>query len=551
MKRTNSVTDALNTNKVLVDVGDGIVIPLPTDGVFGGAQGAPGVGVPEGGTSGQVVQRTAAGTIWATPSKELVGLEQVDNTADKDKPLSEAQWQALTSKADLVDGKVPAGQLDLAALVPSNGARPVGKGELVINVKDYGAVGDGVTDDTVAIQAAADAAYAKSQDCELYVPPSIYRISSTVVIRTGLAASQAEFRYYGTGIAVQLGTTFVGAVSLTRKTIRLPRVLQYTNGYNPKSHDGTSVGVLAVNLISCDLYVPFIQHFEDGLVMHGQGAGFGYNTIYLQSIWGNHRGVVFSRDATGWSNQNLILGGRISPASWYSNDAAGCYISINGNQNTFVGVSIEGAGEYLHRIKFLAARYNTFISPRFEATAWEGKPGVLWGTGSYYNRIEGGYNGVNVAETFESGTGGNTLRHAEGATEFRSNQAGALSIPPTVSTAINTWQGVNGFRYAYDPTTGVFTPRQGRWQINATVGLSFTTAGGYADVKIVRSDGAVLAVQRFVPVLNVLTTAQISVRENFTEGQGFRIEVSHTSSGAAALSSTSHYCKLQAEYLGY
>lgn len=111
MKRTNSVTDALNTNKVLVDVGDGIVIPLPTDGVFGGAQGKPGVGVPDGGTSGQVVQRTASGTIWATPSKDLVGLTKVDNTADLEKPLSEPQALALTNKADLISGKVPASQL--------------------------------------------------------------------------------------------------------------------------------------------------------------------------------------------------------------------------------------------------------------------------------------------------------------------------------------------------------------------------------------------------------------------------------------------------------
>lgn len=117
MKRTNSVTDALNTNKALVDVGDGIVIPLPVDGVFGGAQGAPGVGVPDGGTSGQVVQRTASGTMWATPSKELVGLERVDNTPDAEKPLSTPQALALTNKADLISGKIPASQIPDAVLI--------------------------------------------------------------------------------------------------------------------------------------------------------------------------------------------------------------------------------------------------------------------------------------------------------------------------------------------------------------------------------------------------------------------------------------------------
>lgn len=40
----------------------------------------------------------------------------------------------------------------LAAIIPNNGARAVGQGELVINAADYGAAGDGVIDDTAAIQ---------------------------------------------------------------------------------------------------------------------------------------------------------------------------------------------------------------------------------------------------------------------------------------------------------------------------------------------------------------------------------------------------------------
>lgn len=48
---------------------------------------------------------------WQTLNKAAVGLENVDNTSDADKPVPESVIIALESKADLVGGKVPASQL--------------------------------------------------------------------------------------------------------------------------------------------------------------------------------------------------------------------------------------------------------------------------------------------------------------------------------------------------------------------------------------------------------------------------------------------------------
>lgn len=82
----------------------------------------------------------------------------------------------------------------------------------VVNVKQYGAVGDGVTDDTAAIQAALDA----SEGRTLYFPKGKYKVTSTLFITArsmhlvGDFANRntengTEISYTGTGPCLQIG----------------------------------------------------------------------------------------------------------------------------------------------------------------------------------------------------------------------------------------------------------------------------------------------------------------------------------------------------------
>lgn len=75
-----------------------------------GAVGETGPGVPAGGTALQLLRKNTGNTTteWTTPTKALVGLGNVDNTSDANKPVSTAQAEALGLKADLAPVAVSA-----------------------------------------------------------------------------------------------------------------------------------------------------------------------------------------------------------------------------------------------------------------------------------------------------------------------------------------------------------------------------------------------------------------------------------------------------------
>ncbi len=68
-----------------------------------GEQGDPGQGVPLGGTTGQALTKDTNAdyaTEWTTIDKTFVGLGNVDNTSDANKPVSSATQTALNGKAN-------------------------------------------------------------------------------------------------------------------------------------------------------------------------------------------------------------------------------------------------------------------------------------------------------------------------------------------------------------------------------------------------------------------------------------------------------------------
>lgn len=103
----------------------------------------------------------------------------------------------------------------LDAVTPGNGKRAIGKDELVFNIKDFGAVGDGVTDDSAAFAAAHAAARAaivtditgasanKRGRMRIYLPAGRYRITQDQALMAATTGQRTHgLVYEGAGRSV-------------------------------------------------------------------------------------------------------------------------------------------------------------------------------------------------------------------------------------------------------------------------------------------------------------------------------------------------------------
>lgn len=118
-----------------------------------------------------------------------------------------------------------------AGTVTING--PQSSGEGVFNVKTFGAVGDGVTDDTAAIQRAIDAAY--PDDAEVLVPDGSYRISGNPWLNRIGTNTKGSVRMVGGQItttkqlSIPRETLFSGNGRLASRVIAAPEFIASVN----------------------------------------------------------------------------------------------------------------------------------------------------------------------------------------------------------------------------------------------------------------------------------------------------------------------------------
>jgi len=256
---------------------------------------------------------------------------------------------------------------------------------LVISVEDYGAVGDGVTDDTAAIRNALTAANALARvgltgtifhpGATVLFPRGTYALTSLaapldILCNVQGANAQLLIQDAYSGIAVRVGHTTSGSL-FQNAVIDLPDVTKS----NSASIVTNSVGTRVMNLSNSKLTFGRTAYFETGIHFTGLGQGTAYNQINIGWVSYSKVSIKLLPDTGGWVNQNTFVGGGIqqSPGAfggglhrsgWRHLVLDGASINpVNGN--TFVGTSFEGdVSEYTFHIT--NAYDNVWVGTRHE-----------------------------------------------------------------------------------------------------------------------------------------------------------------------------------------
>lgn len=213
-----------------------------------------------------------------------------------------------------------------------------------INVKDYGAIGDGLSDDTAAVQSALTAALGKT----LYFPVGTY------VITTGLTGSASSTRICGDGKGSSVlkydgsGTALTWGLGGS-----IPNMQFVLEGIRI---DGSSAGVCGLKLTG----------FQDFTLIDCDVIGFatGYG-VWLDNC---NSGVSFNTDirqnAVGWrvgnaANLNTFIGGQCTGNGY------GIHVYSNCECNTWIATNISSCSQ-LYAVYLQAGQLNTLDHCYFE-----------------------------------------------------------------------------------------------------------------------------------------------------------------------------------------
>jgi hypothetical protein len=237
----------------------------------------------------------------------------------------------------------PSGRLVL--FPPALTAVPLPENGMVNVRRDFGAVGDGIADDTAALQAAFDAAALAGRTVE--IPEGTYRTTGPIALPGGAPGltMRGTLRPAGGFVALTLGDG--GALRNGEKTYDGIRVHRATQSDWSNDQD---IGVRIRNVDVSTIRIIQAEGFTIGVQTLGDGRGVEDSSFFLGRIVNNRIGLdIRTATAAGWNTSLRYHGGHFAMAS-----------GVNVGQDRF-GVRFSAApGAYA------AHNRHVFDSPSFE-----------------------------------------------------------------------------------------------------------------------------------------------------------------------------------------
>ena len=277
--------------------------------------------------------------------------------------------QDLANTTDNAKGDALIGfrQSNSVGFLPGAVSRTVNaKLQEIVSVKDFGAVGDGVTDDTDALNAAGNAV--RGTDDTLHIPPGNYLASSLVdftrvrnISSEGIILSNVT-----SGAAVRIGTESSANIDMQGGDIELT----VTGVGSNNGRAGTS-GIQLRGSARCNFRL-YAYNWDIGVDIAPQGGtGIQYVAWNRFQLYTNgcRTGLKFNgffSGGNGWINENTFIRVDCYPQNnQLPGDYYGCWMTgeYPSNNNTFLASSFEGQ---LVPIWIQTGFKNSFYATRFE-----------------------------------------------------------------------------------------------------------------------------------------------------------------------------------------
>lgn len=168
-----------------------------------------------------------------------------------------------------------------------SGALPVGRGELVRNVLDYGAIGNGTANDTAAIQAAINSLPAGGA---VYLPKGIYRLTSPLVLRSGVTLRGDSQRTSSLKVSIpDVSAVKIHGTAASSTIVQVSLERLHISGPG-KNSSGTAPGI-DIKWASVDVNLD--QLWVVGWASHGVLAVDSYSMTFRQCLFDGNGGDGF------------------------------------------------------------------------------------------------------------------------------------------------------------------------------------------------------------------------------------------------------------------